>query len=148
MSKYLITASLLNSFSYYLQDEWKAPQDSRADFLKTLSREKFEPNEAMQKGIDFEEAVKLYCDSEGFLGLDPIISPQAVLLSLRDDKGVPLYTRPEGLEIGSKIGHLNPLNDFEVVVNTAFLNVLVSKKKDINQLLLWRIVFKLVICPN
>jgi len=60
MTKYLITPSLLNSYAYYIQDEWKSPQDSRADFLKTLSREKFEPNEAMQKGIDFEEAVNFY----------------------------------------------------------------------------------------
>ena len=64
MSKYLITPSLINSFSYYLKDEWKSPADSRADFLKTLSREKFEPNEAMQKGIDFEYLVEKTCDWE------------------------------------------------------------------------------------
>ena len=57
----LITSSLLNSYQYYIQDEWKSPADSRADFLKTLSREKFEPNEAMQKGIDFEERVNEFC---------------------------------------------------------------------------------------
>lgn len=61
MSKYLITPSLLNSYAYYIRDEWKSPEDSRADFLKTLSREKFEPNEAMQKGIDFENDVQNYC---------------------------------------------------------------------------------------
>ena len=54
MFKYLITPSVLNSYQYYINDEFKSPADSRADFLKTLSREKFEPNEAMQKGIDFE----------------------------------------------------------------------------------------------
>lgn len=64
MSKYLITPSLINSFFYYMKDEWKSPADSRADFLKTLSREKFEPNEAMQKGIDFEYLVEKTCDWE------------------------------------------------------------------------------------
>lgn len=57
MTKYLITPSLLNSYQYYIQDEFKSPADSRADFLKTLSREKFEPNEAMQRGIDFENDI-------------------------------------------------------------------------------------------
>jgi hypothetical protein len=57
MTKYLITASLLNSYQYYIQDEFKSPADSRADFLKTLSRERFKPNQAMQKGIDFEDSV-------------------------------------------------------------------------------------------
>ena len=57
MTKYLITPSLINSYTYYIQDEWKSPADSRADFLRTLSREKFEPNEAMAKGIDFEDKI-------------------------------------------------------------------------------------------
>lgn len=61
MTKYLITPTLLNDFQYYIQDEYKSPADSRADFLKTLSREKFQPNEAMQKGIDFENDVQNYC---------------------------------------------------------------------------------------
>lgn len=61
MTKYLVTPTLLNSFSYYVKDEWKTPKESRADFLKTLSREKFEPNEAMQRGIDFENAIQEYC---------------------------------------------------------------------------------------
>lgn len=61
MTRYLITPTLLNSFQYYIQDEYKSPADSRADFLKTLSREKFEPNENMIKGIKFEEAVNYYC---------------------------------------------------------------------------------------
>ena len=62
MIKYLITPTLLNSFQYYIQDEYKSPADSRADFLKTLSRERFEPNEAMQKGIDFENEIKTIAD--------------------------------------------------------------------------------------
>ena len=62
MTKYLITPTLLNSFQYYIQDEYKSPADSRADFLRTLSRERFEPNEAMQKGIDFENEIKTIAD--------------------------------------------------------------------------------------
>ncbi len=58
MSKYLITPSLINNFSYYMSDEWKSPADSRADFLKTLSREKFEPNESMKLGIKLEDVLK------------------------------------------------------------------------------------------
>jgi hypothetical protein len=62
MTKYLITPTLINSYQYYIQDEFKSPADSRADFLKTLSRERFEPNEAMQRGIDFESDVQLATD--------------------------------------------------------------------------------------
>ena len=62
MNKYLITPTLINSYQYYINDEFKSPADSRADFLKTLSREKFEPNENMQKGIDFEDNIKALCD--------------------------------------------------------------------------------------
>ena len=58
MTKYLITTTLLNSYQYYINDEFKSPADSRADFFKTLSKEKFKPNEAMQKGIDFEAKVQ------------------------------------------------------------------------------------------
>lgn len=61
MTKYLITPSLLNSYQYYIQDEFKSPADSRAEFLKTLSREKFEPNEAMKRGIIFEQDIDLAC---------------------------------------------------------------------------------------
>jgi hypothetical protein len=61
MTKYLITPSLLNSYQYYINDEFKSPADSRADFLKTLSKEKLELNEAMQKGIFFEDSINDYC---------------------------------------------------------------------------------------
>lgn len=63
MIKYLITPTLINSYQYYINDEFKSPADSRADFLKTLSKEKFEPTEAMQKGIDFENDIKKLCDN-------------------------------------------------------------------------------------
>ena len=70
MIKYLITPTLINSYQYYINDEWKSPADSRADFLKTLSREKFEPTEAMQKGIDFENNIKAKCDGSHILHTD------------------------------------------------------------------------------
>ena len=72
MSKYLITPSLINNFFYYIQDEYRAPGESRADFLKTLSRERFQSNEAQQKGIDFENCVQSYC-SGGFEPANKII---------------------------------------------------------------------------
>jgi len=72
MTKYLLTPSLLNSYAYYIQDEYKSPQESRADFLKTLSREKFKPNEAMKKGNAFENEVFGYCSLDKEL---PIVSP-------------------------------------------------------------------------
>ena len=83
MTKYLITPSLLNSYQYYIQDEFKSPADSRADFLKTLSREKFEPNKAMQKGIDFENDIKFYCDFGVFRGMGKTID--ITELDTRDD---------------------------------------------------------------
>jgi hypothetical protein len=68
MTKYLITPTLINSYQYYINDEFKSPAVSRADFLKTLSKEKFEPNEAMQKGIDFEEEIFQQCCLEKEVG--------------------------------------------------------------------------------
>jgi hypothetical protein len=68
MTKYLITPSLINAYQYYISDEWKSPADSRADFLKTLSREKFEPNESMKKGIQLEDDIM-----RSTKGFDPMI---------------------------------------------------------------------------
>lgn len=74
-AKFLITPSLLNSFAYFMNydeaeqaakygDNYtpKTNAEMRAEFLKTLSREKFEPNEAMKAGIHFEEEIKALCD--------------------------------------------------------------------------------------
>jgi len=72
MTKYLITPSLLNSYQYYINDEFKSPAESRADFLKTLSKEKLELNEAMQKGIDFEDDIKLYCETNRLIPSEAI----------------------------------------------------------------------------
>ena len=64
MTKYLITPTLINSYQYYINDEFKSPADSRADFFKTLSRERFEPNEAMQKGIELEDTIREISSSD------------------------------------------------------------------------------------
>jgi hypothetical protein len=63
VNKYLLTPSLLNSYAYYISDEWKTPEESRADFLKTLSREKFEPNENMKLGIQLEDDIRELCEN-------------------------------------------------------------------------------------
>ena len=87
MSKYLLTPSLLNNFSYYIQDEWKSPTDSRADFLKTLSRERFEPNEAQQRGIDFEDDIEDYCNGK----FQPTFKGQAMGEIISLDEICPSY---------------------------------------------------------
>ena len=60
----LITSSLLNSYAYYIQDEFKSPADSRADFLRTLAKVRTETTPAQQKGLDFEYLVEKTCDWE------------------------------------------------------------------------------------
>lgn len=62
--KYLVTPTLLNAFDWYRKDsEFKSDEEQRKEFLQTLSRAKFEPTAAMQKGIDFENRVKEFCGS-------------------------------------------------------------------------------------
>jgi hypothetical protein len=68
MTKYLITPTLINSYQYYINDEFKSPADSRTDFLKTLSREKFEANESIKKGIQLEDDIM-----RSTKGWDPMI---------------------------------------------------------------------------
>jgi hypothetical protein len=64
MTKLLITPTLLNSFAFYTQEiEYKSEEEQRQEFLQTLKRVKSEPTEAMQKGIDFEDDIKLYCET-------------------------------------------------------------------------------------
>ena len=63
----LVTPSLLNSFLYYTDydvgfSENDLTDNVRKDFLRTLSRTKSEPTEAMQKGIDFENEVYSICN--------------------------------------------------------------------------------------
>jgi hypothetical protein len=67
---YLVSPTLLNSWQYYVSLD---PEDSeavtadekeaqaRAEFLAMLGKEPFERSEAMQLGIDFEDAIAAYC---------------------------------------------------------------------------------------
>lgn len=57
MEKYLITQSLLASWMYMFDCFDGFEEDARAEFIRTLKREKTEPTEAMQAGIEFENAV-------------------------------------------------------------------------------------------
>lgn len=60
--RHLITPTLLNSWAYYMgvDEEWA--ESARASFLQTLSRDKFEPTEDMEKGNKFERDVFAYVD--------------------------------------------------------------------------------------
>lgn len=58
MNKYLITPTLLNSYWYYVNSSYKSDNELRGDFLKKLSREKFEPTESMIKGNEFERMIR------------------------------------------------------------------------------------------
>ena len=55
--RYLITQSLLSSYAYQFECREGCAEDARESFLKTLRREKDEPTEAMQNGIEFENLV-------------------------------------------------------------------------------------------
>jgi hypothetical protein len=69
MKRDLLTASLLSSWHLFVSHtEDKKSQD---DFLKTLKREPFVPNEAMQAGIDFENEVMAYLREKD--EIDPVL---------------------------------------------------------------------------
>lgn len=57
MERYLITQSLLSAWSYTFDCFEGYEDDAKEDFLRVLRREKGEPTEAMQNGIDFENLV-------------------------------------------------------------------------------------------
>lgn len=52
-----ITPSLYNAYYYYKNSEI----DNEEEFLRTLRKEPTPPNETMQRGIDFENAVNSAC---------------------------------------------------------------------------------------
>lgn len=56
-----VTATLLNSWLYYLKSREEYEEQAKEDFLNCLNKRKTEPAEAMQRGIDFENAVHT-CD--------------------------------------------------------------------------------------
>lgn len=65
MARYLITQSLLSSWNY-AHNCWEGcEEDAMASFLSTLRREPAEVTEAMQNGIEFENAV--YAEASGQL---------------------------------------------------------------------------------
>ena len=59
--RFMVTHSLLNSWSYALKEnpfeDMTSERDPMADFMRTLRREPITPNQAMQNGIDFEDLV-------------------------------------------------------------------------------------------
>lgn len=57
MEKFLITQSLLSSWMYMFDCPEGGEEDAKADFVRTLNREKKEPTDAMLNGIEFENAV-------------------------------------------------------------------------------------------
>ena len=63
MARYLITQSLLSAWLYTFNCFEGCEEDAMADFLSALDREKKEPTQAMQNGIEFENAV--YQQSHG-----------------------------------------------------------------------------------
>jgi len=65
MAKYLITQSLLSAWNYVHSCYEGCEEDAMASFLSTLRREPTETTEAMQNGIDFENAV--YAEASGQL---------------------------------------------------------------------------------
>ena len=58
---YSITPTLLGSWEWYLSAEGDSEDSAEAEFIASLRREKSPPNEAMQKGIDFENRVEAVC---------------------------------------------------------------------------------------
>lgn len=65
MARYLITQSLLSSWNYVHNCREGCEEDAMASFLATLRREPAEVTEAMQNGIEFENAV--YAEASGQL---------------------------------------------------------------------------------
>lgn len=57
MERYLITQTLLSSWAYQFNAAEGFEEEAKEDFLRTLRREKREPNENMKNGIEFEDEV-------------------------------------------------------------------------------------------
>jgi hypothetical protein len=64
MAKYLITQTLLSAFNYIFNCYDGAEHEAYDAFIKTLNREPSETNEAMQRGIDFENNVFEYTNGK------------------------------------------------------------------------------------
>ena len=70
--RFMVTHSLLNSWSYALKEnpfeDMTSERDPMADFMSTLRREPITPNQAMQNGIDFEDLVTAITKGGGDTG--------------------------------------------------------------------------------
>lgn len=58
-----VTATLINSWLFYMKSREEYEEQAKQDFLNCLNKVKTEPTEAMQKGIDFENKIRL-CDEQ------------------------------------------------------------------------------------
>ena len=94
MSSYLMTHSLLASWLYIMKDnpyeDATSTRDSYQEFLQTLRREPIPPNEAMQKGIEFEDLC--YAIANGTFR--PVWEPAL------DKKGLPVIEPNSGEPMG------------------------------------------------
>ena len=70
--RFLITQSLLSSYAYQFECREECAEEARESFLATLRREAKETTEAMQNGIDFENAVYAIAGGLGFSALPPV----------------------------------------------------------------------------
>lgn len=97
----------MNSYAYYIQDEYKSPTMSRADFLRTLSRERFEPNDSMKLGIKLEDdilrATQYECNYNIDVHDDKIVQYDAVVNALADlvRNGLWQQTCKKDLQVGN-----------------------------------------------
>lgn len=62
--KYLMTQSLLNSYLYQFNCIDDYTEEAHQRFLNTLNKIYSPPNEAIQRGIDFERLVYEYTDTK------------------------------------------------------------------------------------
>lgn len=95
MTKCLITTSLLNSLHWYLKESFtKTEAEQRQEFLQTLRREKTPTTEAQQKGLDFEEDIKFYCNNGCFKGMGKTIDIDTELDNRDEYERHIIYPKP------------------------------------------------------
>ena len=58
-----VTATLINSWLFYMKSREEYEQQAKEDFFNCLNKIKTEPTEAKQRGIDFENKIRL-CDEQ------------------------------------------------------------------------------------
>lgn len=60
MADFYVTATLLNNWHYYLHSDESVQENAKQSFLDCLNKVKSETTENMQRGIDFENKVRLF----------------------------------------------------------------------------------------